>query len=635
MLRTMQSWTSISLALLLVFSNNMATSAVEPNPIQRIDPSICASPNAINGTSGDDTIVGTSGDDIICSGSGNDSIEGNGGNDTILSGSGNDVIHTGSGVDQVDSGSGNDTVTTDQGDDSIWTGEGNDTVEAGSDDDFVESGNGNDWIFGGEGVDSILAGSGNDNISGGAGGDELDAGSGVDYCERDAADIQVSCYFDNKPPKVSDFSVSPSTRSIDTSSSSAPIRYRFAVTELGTFSLYFSFVRASVKAGEQEQDTIIQTPNFNRNSSSFPTCIDGFDFGRNYCRLASPTDTCPTTFNTFCIVGFNQTKVIFEFSTRVQQNSYLGRYVLGPIYGRDAVGNRLREQTDQRGAFVQTGTPYKTKPTITDLRLVNGPQLNRGDDFLRLSFKYTSAAPLKKFRLGVLRINGSTDYVSDYFVGSLHRPKPTEVSNDSPEDCEATIRSSDICLRSGSANDGVYEVDFRPVGYGYQPYNFTVDRLFFADKWGNEASIKDTNVYRNNYFVDRSSSGPDNSKPLVSKVSISKSKINTGAKEQRVTVEITYKDAGVGFSVENPQVTVELCLEHVSEFDYDCIVGNRTKSKGFPKSILVTFEAIFPAHARRGRYLLNTRATDVSGNMALVSSQDLKSKRMPYLINNG
>jgi Ca2+-binding RTX toxin-like protein len=113
--------------------------------IQSLDPCDCNDPNAILGTSGNDTIMGTQKSDIIC---------GFGGNDTLIGKGGNDCIFGGAGVD---------TLQGDKGADNLFGGDDNDTIEGGGGNDLLDGGNGTDNLNGGKNTDSCLNGETNIN----------------------------------------------------------------------------------------------------------------------------------------------------------------------------------------------------------------------------------------------------------------------------------------------------------------------------------------------------------------------------------------------------------------------------------------------------------------------------------------
>lgn len=121
--------------------------------------------SALNGTSGNDTLIGYASDDVISGVSGDDKIHGQAGND------------------QLDGGDGNDLLDGGEGDDTLFGAAGNDVLEGGLGDDVLNGGAGNDRLSGGEGSDLLFAGEGNDVLLGGAGDDQLVGGTGNDRLE--------------------------------------------------------------------------------------------------------------------------------------------------------------------------------------------------------------------------------------------------------------------------------------------------------------------------------------------------------------------------------------------------------------------------------------------------------------------
>jgi Ca2+-binding RTX toxin-like protein len=180
--------------------------------------------DAIEGTTGADTLIGTAGNDEIFSYAGNDFIEDGLGDDYVYAGIGDDTINNIGGTDYFDGGDGVDTLITDVtqfaagdfvlgfnaiegthgrlnsdiGQDTIVgienfkargsidtnivgdssanvfeTDAGNDTIQGGSGNDTIYSGQGDDSVYGGSGDDVIYASDGRDFEDGGEGNDTL------------------------------------------------------------------------------------------------------------------------------------------------------------------------------------------------------------------------------------------------------------------------------------------------------------------------------------------------------------------------------------------------------------------------------------------------------------------------------
>jgi Ca2+-binding RTX toxin-like protein len=113
--------------------------------IQSQDPCDCNDPNAILGTSGNDTLTGTAQSDIICGFDGDDTLIGQGGNDCLFG------------------GEGNDTIQGDNGADNLFGGDDNDIMQGGKGNDLLDGGNGTDDLDGGSNTDTCLNGETNTN----------------------------------------------------------------------------------------------------------------------------------------------------------------------------------------------------------------------------------------------------------------------------------------------------------------------------------------------------------------------------------------------------------------------------------------------------------------------------------------
>ena len=169
--------------------------------------------NAIDGSSGNNTLNGSEEADYITGNAGHDTINGNGGDDVIVGGTGNDnlrggggddrfEISQGDGFDDFDGGEGTDTIVATE--DNVTIGinthfnpadsveeisaDGNSGVTIAGDGsnnnmDFsettltdiehIDGGSGHDTITGSAGDDVIIGGTGNDNLRGGDGDDHL------------------------------------------------------------------------------------------------------------------------------------------------------------------------------------------------------------------------------------------------------------------------------------------------------------------------------------------------------------------------------------------------------------------------------------------------------------------------------
>jgi autotransporter-associated beta strand protein len=173
---------------------------------------------ALNGDSGNDTLLGGRGNDTLRGGAQADFLQGGDGNDFVDGqGSSDDTVGGGFGDDTINGGAGND-VLQDGADTNItvtntaMTGLGNDvlidveralitggssanridlsnffvagfttvTVLGGEGDDTIIGSRANDLLRGDQGDDLLIGGAGNDYLAGGAGADSLDGGAGND-----------------------------------------------------------------------------------------------------------------------------------------------------------------------------------------------------------------------------------------------------------------------------------------------------------------------------------------------------------------------------------------------------------------------------------------------------------------------
>lgn len=200
-------------------------SVVAGTPGANTLPAVPASPLALRGYHGADTLIGGAGADWLDGGEGNDSMTGAGGNDTYIvdsaldgvleaagggidtvlsyidhtlgaeleklilvgtagiNGTGNalDNVITGNGAaNQLRGGDGHDQLGGGAGNDTLMGQNGNDTVDGGDGDDYMEGNNGNDSLDGGLGADTLNGNDGNDRLLGKGGNDSLVGGDGND-----------------------------------------------------------------------------------------------------------------------------------------------------------------------------------------------------------------------------------------------------------------------------------------------------------------------------------------------------------------------------------------------------------------------------------------------------------------------
>jgi Ca2+-binding RTX toxin-like protein len=155
--------------------------------------------DAVNGTSGNDTIYGTALNETFDGRAGHDTLYGREGDDTLIGGTGNDQLIGGTGADTLTGGLGSDTYYIDDAGDEVIeaAGQGTDTIYtylstyALGDDveylrfigsgDFTGTGNGlANRLRGNAGDDTLDAGAGNDRLDGDAGADVMTGGLGDD-----------------------------------------------------------------------------------------------------------------------------------------------------------------------------------------------------------------------------------------------------------------------------------------------------------------------------------------------------------------------------------------------------------------------------------------------------------------------
>lgn len=196
--------------------------------------------DVICGLGGDDVIDGRGGNDIIDGGKGNDRLRGGSGKDRVIGGAGRDKISGGTGADRLVGGTGNDTIRGESGSDALLGSDGSDVISGGSGADTVTGGAGHDDLSGGTGNDKVSGGSGNDEIeghagdddlTGGSGADDVDGGSGFNLCDtpRNAGDTQIRCAQDRTAPQVGSLNLSPST--VDVSTEAKRIRVRARIID--------------------------------------------------------------------------------------------------------------------------------------------------------------------------------------------------------------------------------------------------------------------------------------------------------------------------------------------------------------------------------------------------------------------
>jgi Ca2+-binding RTX toxin-like protein len=116
--------------------------------------------DAMEGSSGNDSMYGLAGDDQFSGRRGNDVLDGGAGKDFIDGGEGQDVLRGGTEADRLDGGEGHDILSGGDGDDELRDSSGSSLLNGGAGDDVLSGGNGGKVFIGGPGNDLILVGEG-------------------------------------------------------------------------------------------------------------------------------------------------------------------------------------------------------------------------------------------------------------------------------------------------------------------------------------------------------------------------------------------------------------------------------------------------------------------------------------------
>lgn len=104
---------------------------------------------AIEGTSGNDSLVGYASDDVINAAAGDDTANGAGGADTLNGQLGADSLFGGAGHDVLDGGADADNLRGEAGNDTLLGGDADDVVQGGDGEDVLDGGEGSDVLVGG------------------------------------------------------------------------------------------------------------------------------------------------------------------------------------------------------------------------------------------------------------------------------------------------------------------------------------------------------------------------------------------------------------------------------------------------------------------------------------------------------
>ncbi|MGH2905704.1 MAG: DUF6531 domain-containing protein [Solirubrobacterales bacterium] len=173
---------------------------------------------AIEGGSGDDTLIGNSGANALVGDDGDDTLRGLAGDDALFGGDGVDTAdYSGAGAAiQADLGSGSPQVSGGAGDDTL---DQVDNLTGSAYDDDLRGDSANNSIDGGGGADQIDPSSGSDSVDGGAGADdiattdgqadEIDCGADSDALVHDSLDSSANCEADTAVAVVSRASSAP------------------------------------------------------------------------------------------------------------------------------------------------------------------------------------------------------------------------------------------------------------------------------------------------------------------------------------------------------------------------------------------------------------------------------------------
>jgi len=144
--------------------------------------------------------------------------------------------------------SGNDVLKGTSKNDVICGLGGNDTIVGNAGKDTIDGGDGNDFINGGTGNDAILGGSGDDGMIGGAGSDDLSGSAGTpgenehNTCDTDPLDTVTYCGFDESAPVV--VTATPSRTTIDATTEAQSVTFTMRVTDdlMGTTAVNCSYM---------------------------------------------------------------------------------------------------------------------------------------------------------------------------------------------------------------------------------------------------------------------------------------------------------------------------------------------------------------------------------------------------------
>jgi hypothetical protein len=580
------------IAVWSLFLSTISFTAGAETPALANEPSACNAVGVILGTQGFDSLIGTEGDDVFCALDGDDAINGLGGNDVVYGGQGNDVILGGAGKDDIHGGGGDDTISGDQGDDEIFGDEGQDQL-FGND--------GADNLSGGAESDNLYGGSGNDGLRGDAGDDRLSGDTGVNSCVKDLSDIVTGCFYDSKGPVMTGFTLAPGGSTLRAQAPNARVQFRVAVVDPGAGLNYMTVSFSTAKAiydGMSGGGLSLEMPN------NFQTC-DYFSLNpraSGYC-LFSGNDN-RGVYEGYIVPPLNAAKQTFyldhlEFRDKARNSSTTGYY--------------QRVKKGPKASIKQLDVPDAQAPTIEILNLVNDDNVQSGpEDYVELRVRLTDKTGFK-----------SLAFEQENFAGGgLYG----EVSFDYAYPCDLVGRPIQYGCKEGTDPKNV--VMRVPLYYSaaglsifdviYGPKKFQFDQVTLRDSLNNRKvlAIKPTTaagqkiLLKKTFVIPRTTDDGDRSAPIISKVILSPSRINTGTKPQTIRVAVTVSDSGVGFNELDPDVWLIMGNRIEGSAEVECTKAGFTGGKSYA---IVKFDCLFPAHYPGSKiYITELSAMDLS-----------------------
>lgn len=580
------------MAVWSLFLSAFSFSAYAGSPALATEPSACNAVGVILGTEGMDTLVGTEGDDVFCALDGDDTITGLGGNDIIYGGNGNDTITAGAGKDDIHGGPGNDNLSGEAGDDELFGDDGTDNL-AGND--------GADDLFGGTGDDDLFGGNGNDGLRGDTGTDELNGDTGVNSCVNDGLDTVVGCFYDSKGPVLTGFTLSPESATLHAQAPNARVKFRVAVSDPGAGLNYMTVSFSTYKAiynGMAGGGMTLEMPN------NFQTCEY---FAANL------------SASGYCLVSGNDNRGIYEGYIVPTLNTEKQTFYLDHFEFRDKARNSSgsgyyeRVKKGPKATIKQLDTPDGQAPAFEVLNYVNDDNsLSTSDEILELRVRVTDQTGFKSIAFEQ----------STFTQGGLHG----ELNFEYAYACDFVGRPLNMGCKEGTdPKNVVVRVPVYYTGLGlsvfdvvYGPKKFQFDQVRLEDTIGNvrNSNIKPSSetgqklTFNKTFIIPRATDDGDTSAPVIAKVQMSPSRINTGTKPQTVRVAVTVSDTGVGFNELNPDVWVTMGNRIDGSEEVVCTKAGFTGGKAYA---IVKFDCTFPAHYPGAKIYINeVSAMDLS-----------------------